>query len=265
MAPTLGCLTNAFFETSHLLPLRWLRLPLLIATIGLSSVCIAVGAQALDKSTMLEKNFMALAQKTGTYVVFDMNATIIKFPDIKATSIVLTLIASLIALTSIFFSITLGFDWIVHLLRPTPMAYTTGKECSSSPDETAPIQPPIRLPFSTRTLGFQTLILSFLSISALAVLIPSTIFARTGSGHLTIQGESTDFSHDARYWDYGFLRCLAAAPWFTLVFSAPASVVTWIAWKYSPKSLRGRKLKASNGRFGAFDKTGRRWLTSKYT
>jgi len=236
MARTLGSLTSAF-QTSHLLPLRWMRLPLLIATVGLSCVCIAVGAQALDKSTKLENNFMALAQTTSSSAMFDMN-------DIKTTSIVLTLVASLIALTSVFFAVALGFDWIMHLLRPTPIAYTTGKERSSSADEAAPVQPPIRLPFSTRTLVFQTLLLSFLSIAILAVLIPSTILARTGSGHLAIQGESTDFLFDARYWDYGFLRCLAAAPWFTLVFSAPASAVTWIAWKYSPKFLRGRKYEA---------------------
>jgi hypothetical protein len=30
-------------------PLRWLRLPLLVATLGLSCVCVAVGAQALDR------------------------------------------------------------------------------------------------------------------------------------------------------------------------------------------------------------------------
>ena len=27
------------------------------------------------------------------------------------------------------------------------------------------------------------------------------------------------------------VRCLAAAPWFSLVFSLPASIVTWVAWR----------------------------------
>ena len=40
--------SHILFPSGHLLPLRWLRLPLIIATLGLSCVCIAVGAQALD-------------------------------------------------------------------------------------------------------------------------------------------------------------------------------------------------------------------------
>lgn len=115
-----------------------------------------------------------------------------------------------------------------------------------------------RAPFSTRTLGFQTLVLSFLSVWIFAVLIPSTLFSRTRSAHLTIKelgfaasqiSSSRIIVYDPKYWDYGFcecisklsdnqnikirskVRCLASAPWFSLIFSLPASIVTWVAWK----------------------------------
>ncbi|KAF8800400.1 hypothetical protein BYT27DRAFT_6836507 [Phlegmacium glaucopus] len=214
---------HVLFPSGPLLPLRWLRLPLLLATLGLSCVCIAVGAQALDRSSKLEMALNAEAQRTRTMIIFDMN-------DIKNTTIVLTTVASLLALTSLVFSFSLSYDWIRHLLRPKS---TRSQEKMDSFDQ-LPIR---RSPFSTRTLGFQALILSFLSVWIFAVLIPSTLFARTRSAHLTIQrldhhARHLSFNIDTMYWDYGFLRCLAAAPWFSLVFSLPASIVTWVAWKY---------------------------------
>jgi len=209
----------------HVLPpprLRWLRLPLLVATLGLSCVCVAVGAQALDRSSKLEKFFTAQAQSTRSVIMFDMN-------DIKATTAVLTTAASLLALSSLVFSVALIIDWIQHLFRPR--SETSAKEWS---DEEASV---VRLPLSTRTLGFQTAVLSFLTVWLFVVLIPSTIFVRTRSAHLTIQNNTTTIVPfvDARYWDYGFLRCLGAAPWFNFIFSVPASVITWAAWKSKEK------------------------------
>jgi len=200
-------------------PLRWLRLPLLGATLGLSCVCVAVGAQALDKSSKLEKSLTAQAQTTGSIIMFDLN-------DVKATSAVLTTVASLLALSSLLSSVALMIDWITHLFRPQPK--NNVKECS---EEALPSA--MRLPLSTRTLGFQTVALSFLTLWLVVVLIPSTIFVRTRSAHLTIQNNTliTLPFVDTRYWDYGFLRCLGVAPWFSCIFSLPASVITWVAWK----------------------------------
>ena len=64
-------------------------------------------------------------------------------------------------------------------------------------------------PFSTRTLGLQTVVLSLLSVWIFAVLIPSTLFSRTGSAHLTVTGLGVEASQlsiqiDTKYWDYGF-------------------------------------------------------------
>ena len=82
---------HILFPSTNLLPLRWLRLPLLILTSGLSCVCIAVGAQALDKydlsipklhksnaeslhrSSKLEMALNNEAHRTGTMIMFDMN------------------------------------------------------------------------------------------------------------------------------------------------------------------------------------------------
>jgi len=198
---------------------RWLRLPLLGATLGLSCVCVAVGAQALDHSSRLAPRLPDQAQSTGSTIMFDMN-------DVKATSAVLTTVASLLALSSLLFSVTLVIDWITHLFRPQPKKYV--KECSEEALASA-----VRLPLSTRTLGFQTAALSFLTLWLLVVLIPSTLFVRTRSAHLTIQNNTSMTLPfvDTRYWDYGFLRCLGAAPWFSFIFSLPASVITWVAWK----------------------------------
>ena len=65
-------------------------------------------------------------------------------------------------------------------------------------------------PFSTRTLGLQTLVLSFLSVWIFAVLVPSTLFSRTRSAHLTITGfdaSQLSLEIDTVYWDYGFCEC----------------------------------------------------------
>ena len=42
-------------------PLRWLRLALLVATLGLSCVCVAAGAQALDKQVPLDMTYLNLS------------------------------------------------------------------------------------------------------------------------------------------------------------------------------------------------------------
>ena len=125
--------------------------------------------------------------------------------DIKSTTIVLTIVASLLALSSLIFSISLSYDWICHLSSPKS---TISQEKMDSSDELT-IQYP---PFSTRTLGLQTLVLSFLSVWILAVLIPSTLFARTRSAHITITGREFVLSRliieiTTKYWDYGFCEC----------------------------------------------------------
>ncbi|KAF8578538.1 hypothetical protein K439DRAFT_1663690 [Ramaria rubella] len=224
-------LSHVLLPTEHL-PLRWVRLPFLLATLGLSCVCIAVGAQALDRTNKLENALMAEAQSIEATIMFDMN-------DVKATTGVLTAAASLLALASLVFSLSLAFDWINHLLNPKPKQSAKERKIE---DEDMQSQRP---PFSTRTLGFQTAALSFLTVWMFAVLIPSTIFVRTRSAHMTIQDTIPNVSLlvDTRYWDYGFLRCLGAAPWFSVIFSIPATIVTWAAWKFSPSPRALHNLK----------------------
>ena len=142
--------------------------------------------------------------------------------DIKATTAVLTTAASLLALSSLVFSLALIIDWTRHLFRPRPK--TSAKEWS---DEEASA---VRLPLSTRTLGFQTAVLSFLTVWLFAVLIPSTIFVRTRSAHLTIQNNTTMVVPfvDARYWDYGFCKY---SPPPTIFGSAHTHNVQCDAWE----------------------------------
>lgn len=82
---------------------------------------------------------------------------------------------------------------------------------SSSEQLTSTIQRP---PFSTRTLGFQTLVLSFLSVWIFAVLVPSTLFSRTRSAHVTVEELGFAASQmspivviDTQYWGFGFCEC----------------------------------------------------------
>lgn len=125
--------------------------------------------------------------------------------DIKATSAVLTVIAFLLAISSLVFSVSLISDFIAYLRKPQLDGITVAKERSLEEDneKTHHVQRP---PFSTRTLGVQTLVLSFLSVWLLSVLIPSTLFSRTRSAHLMIQTTSPEasVSVDPVYWDYGF-------------------------------------------------------------
>ncbi|KAF9054897.1 hypothetical protein BJ165DRAFT_743042 [Panaeolus papilionaceus] len=161
-------------------------------------------------------------------ISFDMN-------DIRATSVVLTVFASLLTLASAAFTLILIFDIFHLLLRSTsPKTSPNEKQFAESEAPTSPVTP---LPLSTRTLYAQTLLLGILSVAMISVLIPSTIFSRTGSGHLVVQQETVtipvSFAIDVVYWDYGFFRCLAAAPWFSMAVSLPATAITWVAWRFS--------------------------------
>src|SRR5271168_803498 len=70
---------------------------------------------------------MGKARNTGSTIVFDMNGQSSLYSltfsellptDIKATTIVLTIIGSLLTLASLVFSLSLLYDWINHLMRP---------------------------------------------------------------------------------------------------------------------------------------------------
>ena len=117
---------------------------------------------------------------------------------------VLTTTASLLAFTSLVFSITLAFDWILHVFRPQVKPGAITKEWSSEESCAA------MLPLSTRTLGLQTITLSFLTLCLFAILIPSTFIVRTHSAHLTTQNDMPT-SIDVRYWDYGFRKHAAVS------------------------------------------------------
>jgi len=207
------------------LPLFWLRLPFWIATIGLSVVCIAVGAQALQRSQQLENSLHALGMQNNVSIMFDMN-------DIVATSRLLTVIASLIAVFSIVYTFILLIDGVKFLSHRKSQTKLEGGEDNE------------KLPLSTRTLRLQILVLSLLSLILFTGLVPSTLFARTGHAHLTIQPSNPTLMSqiDTRYWDYGFLRCLAAAPWFTLIFSIPTILISWVALSISKSPLTSRKV-----------------------
>ncbi|KZS97139.1 hypothetical protein SISNIDRAFT_547191 [Sistotremastrum niveocremeum HHB9708] len=209
------------------LPLRWFRLPLLLATVGLSGVCIAVGIQAIRGANHLEKLLSELASQDNVVIKYDMH-------DIRILSDILTAVAILLAVSALSFALMLSVDWIKSLRRP-----------STTPTSMKEKMPSIVVPVSTRSLHLQSIILAFLSIWLLALLIPTTIIVRTKSAHVSVFLDSpmesvtpSQLMPDPIYWDYPFLRCLAAAPWFSFIFAFPATIITIIAAHFAPKAQR---------------------------
>jgi len=171
------------------------------------------------RSNKLEMQIGKIASGSGLSINFDMS-------NIKDTCIVFTIVASLLVLTSGVFGVALVNDWI-HLRRPE----TRGLIEKQHPDV-----PAFRRPFSTRTLKWQTILLGFLTVWLIGVLIPATFLARTGNAMLTVSGGNlpANVFIDTRYWDYGFLRCIAAEPWVGFIFPAFATIVTAFAWRCTP-------------------------------
>jgi len=215
--------THEYYTAGQMLPWRWLRLPALAGTFGMSIVTIAVGAQAVDKSNKLEMQIKQTANKLNLSIDFDMT-------NIKATCIVFTIVASLLVFISGVFFVALAYDWVRYLIRPEVRRGLTEKQ---HPDD------PPRRPFSTRTLNWQTILLFILTVWLMGVLIPATILSHTGNAMLTVSGGNlpANVFIDTRYWDYGFLRCIAAAPWVDFIFPALATLITAFAWRCMPTML----------------------------
>jgi len=214
----------SFLFRRHALPLRWLRFPLLIFTLGMSGVCIAVCAQAISGTKNLEMQLATIANADGVQGFrFDMQ-------DVRATTDVMLTVACLISLTGFAATAVLIWDWI---------------SLSYSPSGTQ--NPPVQR-ISTKTLKLQAALFGFLSLWLLTVLIPSTAFVRTrhakvfdGSNNMMMLPANLS-TVDTRYWDYGFLRCLGAAPWFTLIASIPMTIVTICAAHLLPASREDEAL-----------------------
>ena len=114
------------------------------------------------------------------------------------------------ALTSLVFAIVLGFDWIQYLTKPSARRGFVEKR---HPDDGP------RRSFSTRSLNWQTVLLSVLTVWLMGVLIPSTILSRNGSGILMVGGGTLpgNMSIDTRYWDYGFCRWNLIFPYIQML------------------------------------------------
>ncbi|KLO05928.1 hypothetical protein SCHPADRAFT_910683 [Schizopora paradoxa] len=198
----------SFLFRRHALPLRWLRLPLIIFTLGMSGVCIAVCAQAISGTKNLEMQLATIANADSVQDFrFDMQ-------DVRSTTDVLLAVACMVALTGFVCAALLIWDWVTLLFAP-------GIQNGPSSQR-----------ISTRTLRLQAAVYGFLSIWLFAILIPSTFIVRRR--HAKVMDSSNNLTMlpanlmnvDTRYWDYGFLRCLGAAPWFTLIATLPTTLVT---------------------------------------
>lgn len=188
----------------------------------MSGVCIAVCAQAISGTKNLEKELAAIANADGVEGFrFDIK-------DVRSTTDVLLTVACLIFLAAFSTTAFLISDWM----------FTSSSSQSAVP----------RQRISTKTLKLQAALFSFLLLWLLAVLIPSTAFVRThhakvfdGSDNATVLPANLS-SVDTRYWDYGFLRCLGAAPWFILIASLPLAFVTICAAHLLPVSSQNETL-----------------------
>jgi len=136
--------------------------------------------------------------------------------DIRAATDVLLAVVLLVAIVSGLSLVTLLWDWASLLFSPT---------------STSPITPRT----SSKTLKLQSILFSILAVALVSVLIPTTIFVRVrhakvfdGNGVMVLP---ENLEVDTTYWAYGFIRCLAAAPWFTFIAFFPTTTVTIFASK----------------------------------
>ncbi|TDL17703.1 hypothetical protein BD410DRAFT_901247 [Rickenella mellea] len=218
---------------AHGIPLRWIRLPLLLATQGLAAVCIAVCAQAIRGIDQLESFLKSQSVQQDIDIMFDVQ-------DIRAVNDVLLTVAILVSALSIFCISILSRDWVSALVKTRHSNSINGQ-----------------LPLSTRALKYQAMALSFTTLWLFTVLIPTTVFVRQRSAKVTIR--QLDATADGTvaavvvgvplsFWDSkGYtVRCLAAAPWFTFIAAFPASLSTWSAYFVSKNLKAGENSKWSD-------------------
>jgi len=189
-------------------PLFWLRLTLLGFVAGLVGVCVAVCVQAIRGSNHLEKTLTAQAAAMGiTGFRYD-------FSDIRHVTdvmLVVALLFEILTAASVFALLS------AYIANP----------------------PSARKAPTHRFLPAQAAGFAFLSLWLFTVLVPTTFFVRTRSAIISsdnsgpVNGAAFDASIQISYWNYGFLRCLAAAPWFSLIFALPATIATIAAWRLS--------------------------------
>lgn len=109
--------------------------------------------------------------------------------DVRSVVYVLTVIAILLGFFAIICALLLSFDWAVAILQ----FYTRIQKSDS------------KLPRSTRYLLFQSIVLSFLTMSLLCVLIPTTIIVRRHSANVIFANHNDiKFVVNIKYWNYGF-------------------------------------------------------------
>ena len=125
--------------------------------------------------------------------------------DIMSTSAVLLVVALLMACSTLLFSIALAQDIVsqVHKIQSHGQTEMT-----------------LKIPRTTKTLGFQAATLAFLTTWLFSVLIPSTVFSRTREAMVSINGVmlSPGMSPtDPIYWDYGFCACQVFPPFLAVL------------------------------------------------
>ncbi|CAE6536807.1 unnamed protein product [Rhizoctonia solani] len=103
------------------------------------------------------------------------------------------------------------------------------------------LKPPSASPISTRTLGFQTGLLAFLTVWIFACIVAVTKFAATGSAAVTAYTggvrvpDSLVHATEARlgfsrvYWDQLYVRILTIPPWITFLFALITTIVSFVA------------------------------------
>ncbi|OBZ78373.1 hypothetical protein A0H81_02248 [Grifola frondosa] len=210
--------------SAELVSLKHARVPALLLSFAFGVAGFATGINALVKSDHQKRAIRSVAP-AGATVNIDTS-------DVFAVGCVVTAVCGAIAVASAAFFLLLIF----------------AKPYLGSP-----------VPFSTRTLRFQSHILLFLTIGLFACLVPFTDFVANREANVTafigtlqlpqviIQNVEQSLGLTSVYHRIGYLRLATIIPWITFLLSAISTGLSYAAARHARKAVDLRTENSLNG------------------
>ncbi|KIK63336.1 hypothetical protein GYMLUDRAFT_241834 [Collybiopsis luxurians FD-317 M1] len=204
------------------IPLRMPRLISLFMAFAWAVIAGSAGLNALVKSNQQQSSVRKILPPGTTLDVEDN--------DVFHTGVVITTVSALIAL--------LTFIYMVILLS-----------AMSSTRKTSPTSLTRSARLSNRILPFESISLAFCAIWLFATQIPFTHFFATRSAGVRafsggveinpalVQIIQNELGFETTYRKIGYLRLVAILPWFTILFTAIASAVSFAASRRRPTKI----------------------------
>ncbi|KAF5345492.1 hypothetical protein D9757_013509 [Collybiopsis confluens] len=214
-------------SNSASVPLKFPRLASLFMAFAWAVIAGSVGLNALIKSNQQQSAVRKILPAGATLDVND--------DDVFHSGIVITTVSALIAvLSSIYILILLS---AISSVRNTS---------ASSPTRLTRL--------SNRILPFESISLGFCALWLFATQIPFTHFFATRSASVRafvngvpippafVQTVQNQLGFKTIYRQIGYLRLVAILPWFTILFTAIASAVSFVASRRRPSVTHVEKI-----------------------